>query len=53
MCVHVHECSHAYVCVYAGVHMCGSQRTATGRVPQVPFTLLLETGCLLGLEFAR
>lgn len=56
-CAHMHV--HMLVCVCMQVHMnicahvCGSQKTATEMIPQVPSTLLLETGCLLGLEFAR
>lgn len=61
--VHVCACAHMrvhmLVCVCMQVHMnicahlCGSQKPLAGMAPQVSFTLLLETGCLLGLEFAR
>lgn len=59
MCACAHMRVHMLVCVCMQVHMnicahlCGSQKPLTGMAPQVSFTLLLETGCLLGLEFAR
>lgn len=35
------------------MHACGNHRTALGVIPRLPYTLLVETGWLTGLELTK
>lgn len=60
---HVYTCmwrvdfTHVYTCMlhmYPHIaHACGNRRTALGVIPQLPYTLFVETGWLIGLELTK
>lgn len=60
----VHEYTYVWVQVlvgvlaYANIHMCsnvicGGQRSTTNHSPQMPFTLILENGCVPVIELTK